>query len=341
MPIFIPTGGDFGGLADFGGGLMQGIAMHRERQRQEQMAIDAQKRAQQFALEMDAQRNATHDRRTADDRAWQEMRDNMRFSREQAAKAGEEAQKQAELAARAGDLQAMYEGVGGLPTERQMPDGVAGPGLRTPALRNPADVHAAASVYGQNLNRQATQAEREADNARADAALAGTQQYRADSLAQRGEYQQSQLDIAQKRLELAMQKVASEGQDLTPEEHAQRVADYVAMQDERAPMQDRLAAFERLRTKKQVGVDALPKRTPADKTARARDAWAEIQALRAQIRSTAANYPSKVPELQKELDAKREAYFRQYGNEAPPETAPGKSNVYEDLKNELLDAGGP
>ena len=66
----------------------------------------------------------------------------------------------------------------------------------------------------------------------------------------------------------------------------------------------------------------MPKATQPDKTARARDAWAEIQSLRQQVASLRSKgFGPKAAELENTLAAKREAYIRTYGGETPQASA--------------------
>ena len=262
MPILIPTGGDFGPVGEFGAGLMQGVALHRERARQEQLAVEAQRRAQQFQMEMDQQRNAVHDRRVLADREWQGMRDNALFARDRQAK-GEDyarnlADKQAEErtklagnAQRADQLQTVLEAGGALPAQQDMPDGVQGPGLRMPRLTDPTDVHAAASAYGSKMTREAANADRDA--ARAD----------------REAYQQGQLDLGRQRVEASK---AGKGA-MSPEQRQKTIGALMAIHgyDEETANH-----FADLLEGKAIAMSQVAPIRP-DQTPEAKIAWEKVQ----------------------------------------------------------------
>lgn len=157
---------------------MQGVAFHRERARQEQMALEAQQRAQQFRLEEENRRNQFQLMRDRAGRDFETLTYNRQQADKAAATAGERAYRESQDAAKraqegqdAGALQSVLEGQGLLPMQQAMPEGEAGPGARLPRLSRPEDVRTAATLYGQDQARQAAEANRVRDDERASQSL--------------------------------------------------------------------------------------------------------------------------------------------------------------------------
>lgn len=203
-PWFTGTINSLGGLADMA--MRDADAARRER-----LAIQADQRAaaeqrarmaedQQFRREMDAanfgqqkELAALYDQYLGKRQAADDAR---RMTAEEARLAAKNAQDQTD----AQSLQGFAEASGLLPAQANMPEGVAGPGPRLPALNRPEDVRTVITAQGQQQARAATQADREADNLRLQTAQD-----------QRAEYQRQQLEIARQRAEAYLQSVLAKG----------------------------------------------------------------------------------------------------------------------------------
>jgi hypothetical protein len=225
---------------EFAGGLMQGVAMHRERARQEVMAQQAQQQARAFQMEQQAQRDQYQTARDREGRDW----DTMMLGKKQGFDLEREKARRAQDQADAGVQQDFYEGAGLLPSETQMPEGVQGPGLRPARLPTREGVDAAASRYGAAQGRQMTQADREADNERADASL----EQRAGTAAEMAAYRQKSLGLreqAQQGTQAYRDKSLGLGAD--------RLAEMKRGAAERKAARD--AAVKRLTPDQQIKVD--------------------------------------------------------------------------------------
>lgn len=332
-PWFTGTINSLGGLADMA--LRDADAARRERlmiQSEQRQAADQTARMQadqQFRREMDQ----TNYGQQVQLSRLNDQQQNQRMNVADQRKAEEEAKKLQQDQTDARSLQGFAEAAGLLPREAAMPEGVAGPGSRLPLLNRPEDARTAISAYGQQQGRQATAADKEADNAR-----------QAEQFDQRQTVAQQRLELDRQRLDMARQRLsqASQRRDLTPEQQDEVRAALEAMNDPRATPEDYAAAFMIARKYDYAPVGAaVQKREDPQDSAEARVLRGKIEraskALLANYRTAGSAAKAERPKLEAELTAMETEYQKRFGGAAAtPGAAPSQSPDIEAARKHLM-----